>query len=256
MRLPVSGFEVRFRVPDGNDDLAILEAAGNVVERALAVLPRLALFAADARWEALTVTDFEFGLLELRRFLLGDRVSCDFRCARCEERMEVEFSIEAFLSDIEPKMPCGVRPNEARPGWYLLDGSLETSFRLIEVRDQEKVLGQRDAAHLLTQLCIEPHDGNARSLAHRLARVVRSMEAMAPAVSRPVAGVCAACDAPVTMPLHVPRLVMDELRMAASGVHQQTHAIAEAYHWDEASILAMPQARRQAYVEMIRQVAV
>jgi hypothetical protein len=252
MRLPVSGFEVRFRVPDGNDDLAILEAAGNAVERALAVLPRLALFAADARWEALTVTDFEFGLLELRRYLLGDRVSCDFRCASCGERMEVEFSIQAFLSDIEPKMPRGVRANESQSGWYLLDDSRQTSFRLIEVRDQEKILGQRDAARLLTRLCIEPHDGNARGLA----RVVRAMEAMAPAVSRPVAGVCAACDAPVTMPLHVPRLVMDELRMAASGVHQQTHAIAEAYHWDEASILAMPQARRQAYVEMIRQVSV
>jgi hypothetical protein len=256
MRLPVSGFEVRFRVPDGNDDLAILEAAGNAVERALVVLPRLALFETEARWEALTVTDFEFGLLVLRRFLLGDRVSCDFRCASCGERMEVEFSIQAFLSDIEPKMPRGIRANDSRPGWYLVDVAAQTSFRLIEVRDQESVLGQRDAARLLTKLCIEPHDGDARGLARRLTRVVRAMEAMAPAISRPVAGVCAACDAPVTMPLHVPRLVMDELRMAASGVHQQTHAIAEAYHWNEASILAMPQARRQAYVEMIRQVAV
>jgi len=54
------------------------------------------------------------------------------------------------------------------------------------------------------------------------------------------------------MPLHVPRLVMDELRMSAVGVHDQIHAIAQAYHWDEATILAMPQSRRQTYAETIR----
>ena len=89
MRLPVSGLEVGFRAPDGNDDLAILEAAGSAVERALAVLPRLVQapeMAGDAvesrgrgPWAALTVTDFETALLGLRRFLFGDAITCLFR---------------------------------------------------------------------------------------------------------------------------------------------------------------------------------
>jgi hypothetical protein len=46
---------------------------------------------------------------------------------------------------------------------------------------------------------------------------------------------------------------MNELRFAAAGVHEEIHAIAAAYHWDERAILAMPQVRRQAYVETIQQ---
>src|ERR1700743_344131 len=102
-RLPVSGMEVRFRTPDGNDDLAVLEAGGSGVDSALVALERLAAVegrdaaesnAAGALWPELTVTDFEVALLRLRRFLFGDSMSCLFRCPAegCGERMEPEFS--------------------------------------------------------------------------------------------------------------------------------------------------------------------
>jgi len=42
------------------------------------------------------------------------------------------------------------------------------------------------------------------------------------------------------------------LSAAAAGVHQDIDAIAETYHWDESTILAMPQRRRSAYAETIR----
>jgi hypothetical protein len=54
------------------------------------------------------------------------------------------------------------------------------------------------------------------------------------------------------MQLHVPTLVMGEMSAAALAVHDDVDAIAEAYHWDEAIILAMPQRRRCAYAETIR----
>ena len=53
--------------------------------------------------------------------------------------------------------------------------------------------------------------------------------------------------------LHVSSLVLDELRASAAGVHREIHAIAATYHWDESAILAMPQLRRQAYTDAIRQ---
>ena len=81
------------------------------------------------------------------------------------------------------------------------------------------------------------------------------MEKMAPAVSRPLTGTCPDCGESLTMTLHVPRLVMDELRVSAGGVHEEIHEIAAAYHWDEATILAMPQNRRQAYAATIRRQA-
>ena len=258
MRLPVSGLEVGFRAPDGNDDLAILEAAGSAVERALAVLPRLVQapeMAGDAvesrgrgPWAALTVTDFETALLGLRRFLFGDAVVCVFRdhTHKCGVRMEVEFSIAAFLGGASPRVPSGVRRSEDDPRWFHLPGDAAL-FRLPTVEDQLQVLDEPRAATLLARRCVKSVRPGT------LARAERAMEAMAPLVSRPLAGSCPECGQTVTMPLNVPSLVMDELRAQATGVHEEIHVIAAAYRWTEAAILAMPRSRRRAYAETIRQ---
>jgi hypothetical protein len=254
MRLPVSGLEVRYRVPNGKDELAIIEASGNVLERALAALPRLAaLEDGDAMdWETLTVTDFEVCLLGLRQSLLGDTLSCAFRCSSCAERMDVEVSIAAFLADIHPSMPRRVKKCSERNGWFAFeDAAGVVLFRPISVADQVNVMGRGAAADLLAERCIEARGTHARSLR----RVEKALEAMAPVVSRPLVGHCAACGELARMTLHVPALVMQDLRMAAAGVYSETHAIAGAYHWPEATILEMPQTRRHTYAEMIRQAA-
>ena len=260
MQLPVSGLEVKFRAPDGNDDLAILEATGGVVERALAALPRLARTKEQDNagavnqpsWAALTVTDFEATLLGLRSFLFGDTVRCLFRdrSHQCVERMELEFSIAAFLEEVHPAAPRGVRPVEGDRIWFWMTGNDDPGvrFRLPAVDDQVRVLGERRPAALLARRCIDAENIGAR----RLARIERAMEALAPLVSRPLKGNCPGCGQPLTVPLHVPRLVMDELQKSAAGVYEEVHAIAAAYHWDEAAVLAMPQRRRRAYAEAIR----
>jgi len=264
MQLPVSGLEVRFRAPDGNDDLAILEAAGEAVERALAVLSQLARVdeqatgalpiphGGDAFWRALTITDFETACLGLRRFLFGDTVSCMFRdnSHGCGERMELQFSITAFLDESKPGEPRGVRRSEEDAQWFWLTGSAESAvrFRLPSVEDQLQVLGKPQAASILARRCIDDGKSGARALA----RAERAMEALAPLVSRPLAGICPGCGEQVTVPLNVPRLLMDELQVSAAPVLDEIHLIAATYHWDEASILAMPRRRRGAYAEAIR----
>ena len=261
IELPISGLKVRFRAPDGNDDLAILEAAGMAVERALAILPRLAEVAGPSDrseqgntqefWGALTVTDFETALLGLRRFLFGDTVACLFRgnSHPCGERMELEFSITAFLGDARPTAQRGVERVADDPRWFRLSGATDGKlrFRLPSVEDQLAVLDEPEAESLLARRCIDTGKLNARTVA----RVERVMEEMAPPVSRPLTGQCPACGEPVTVSLHVARLVIDELQHSASGAHEQIHAIAAAYHWNEADILAMPQRRRRAYAELI-----
>jgi hypothetical protein len=261
IELPVSGLKVRFRAPDGNDDLAIVEAAGTAVERALAVLPRLAEVIeqvdrpkpSDTQefWAALTVTDFEIALLGLRRFLFGDTVSCLFRDSShpCGERMELEFSITAFLEDICPTVQRGVERATDDPRWFRLTGPTDERlrFRLPSVEDQLAVIDEPHAESLLARRCIDTGKPRARTVA----RVEHVMEAMAPLVSRPLTGKCPECGEPVTVSLHVARFVMDELQRSAAGTHEQIDAIAAAYHWNEGDILAMPERRRRAYAEMI-----
>jgi hypothetical protein len=264
MKLPVSGLELRFQAPDGNDDLAILEAAGDLLERALVVLSRLAAVKEDPNaataparafqahapdyWAGLTVTDFEAALLGLRRFLFGDKVACVFRdrSHECGVRMELEFSITAFLDEARPRLPRRVRKS-GEPGWFLLEGDQgqDVRFRLPTVEDQLHAMSSADGASLLALRCIDAASARERR------RAERAMEEMAPAVSRPLSGECPQCGDSLEMMLYVPRLVMGQMEDQAAAIHEETGAIAAAYHWDEASILAMPQQRRRAYAETI-----
>jgi hypothetical protein len=293
MRLPVSGLDVSFRLPDGNDDLAILEAYGStsgrvsssvsiprsevqatVLERALDALQRLttiepspppsAPLARDGdrapqsdRWANFTITDFESALLGLRHFLFGDIVRCILRCA-CAERMEIEFSIAHLLRESKPRVPSRVEPSTTRAGWFELRSkharsdehdqqASQITFRLPTVADQLLALRSPNPYGLLEHRCIEPSRPDGR------AAIERAMESMTPAISRPIAGACAACGVSLNPQLHVPSLVLEELRASATGVHSEIHAIAATYHWNESAILAIPQLRRHAYTDAIRQ---
>jgi hypothetical protein len=281
MRLPISGLEVSFRLPNGHDDLAILEAGSGVsrnhradprssefqatiLECALDALSRLAKVSPPADephdntttvsvWPSLTITDFESALLGLRTFLFGDTVRCIVRCA-CAERMEIDFSIAHLLSEACPSTPRSIQPCTTRPGWFEFghknhQASVRTIFRLPTVEDQLLALRSPNPFELLAQRCVESCHLNRRAIAS----AEHAMESMSPAVSRPVDGVCAACGAALNPHLHVSSLVLDELRASAAGMHREIHAIAATYHWDESAILAMPQVRRLAYTDAIRQ---
>lgn len=280
MRLPISGFEVSFRLPNGHDDLAILEAGNasrnnraesrsseaqaTILECALDALTRLAKLSPpsdDASsvttstpiWRTLTVTDFEFALLGLRSFLFGDTVRCIVRCA-CTERMEIDFSIADLLREAHPGKPNHIQPTTKRAGWFEVRHKnavpeTKTIFRLPTVEDQLLALRSMMPYEFLAERCIESRGADKRGLAS----AEHAMESMSPTVSRPIDGVCAACGAPLNPQLHVASLVLDELRASAAGMHREIHAIAATYHWEESTILAMPQIRRMAYSEAIRQ---
>jgi hypothetical protein len=160
--------------------------------------------------------------------------------------MEIEFSVAALLRDCQPHTPRRVVPSTTRPGWFTLPET-HLAFRLPTVGDQLRALASPTPRALLEQCCIE-HTGHERRV---LSAVERAMEAMAPSVSRPIAGECAACGAALSLELQVPTLVLDELAASASGIHREIHVIAAAYHWPESMILALPQLRRQAYTEAI-----
>jgi hypothetical protein len=251
-RLPVSGREVRLRPPDGLDDLLLLESDAGPVATGLALLARVAAPAdgGDADWAALTVTDFELLVAELRASVLGDTVACAFDCPRagCGERGEVRFRLDDYIATVRPRAVTGVHPCDGRPGWFRF-GDAPGAFRLPTAADQQAVLGRVDAARRLAARCLDPPD-----MAPPLrARAERAMAAMAPEASRPVRGQCPVCETLVRAGLHLPSLVMTELRRAALGLYEEVHLLAAAYHWQEPAILALPRARRGAYAEHARE---
>jgi len=242
--LPVSGANIALRTPDGTDDMLLQETVGNPVEIGLTLLQRLA--DTDERdWAALTVTDFEVLLLAIRAARFGQNLALGFACPACGGRVEVNIRIDDYLAGVEPRTFPGVAPDPTRPGWFRLDGA---GFRLPTAGDQAAVALLANPARHLAERCL---DDTARHSRQR-SRVERAMAAMAPEVSRPIAGDCPACGAAVRAPLHVARVVLGELGRAAAAVHDEVDLIARAYHWAEATILALPQERRRAYAERIR----
>jgi hypothetical protein len=247
LTLPVSGAMVALRSLTGTDDMLLAEAPGSPVEVGLALLARLYGETLDA--PGLVITDFEYLLLQLRAFRFGQVMALSFVCPHCQGRAEVSFRLADYLAGARPRAVASVTPDPARQGWFSLDGA---GFRLPTAGDQAAVAGTtpRLAETHLAELCL---DETARARPHR-ARVERAMEAMAPSLSREVAGRCPACGSSVRATLGIANLVIGELKRAAAAVHDEVDLIARAYHWPEPLILSLPQPRRRAYAERIRRV--
>ena len=244
-QLPVSGLEPVLPLPSGADDLILHEASGPPVSRLLAYLSELS---PENDWAALSVTDFEVLLLDLRRRLLGDYCDLALVCPACAAQVELSFRIADFVRDIRSRLPAGVQPALARPGWFICEG---VTFRLPTAGDQAAVAGRSDAVETLVDRCIDERDIPPRVRN----RVERAMAAMAPEVSRSLVGSCPECGEKVEAPLHVTWLVASELTREAACLYDEVDLIARTYHWDEADILELPRHRRRAYLARIREAA-
>jgi hypothetical protein len=110
---------------------------------------------------------------------------------------------------------------------------------------------QTDALRRLVERCIDAPNPPARLRG----RIERAMAALAPEVSRELAGSCPECGETVEAMLHVTRLVVAEFLREAANLYDEVDLIARAYHWREAEILRLPRQRRRAYADRIRQAA-
>lgn len=241
--LRASGASIHLRSPDGQDDLLLAKSSGRAVEVGIALLSRLGGEGFDAG--ALLVTDFETLLLNLRVARLGPAMSLGFTCAHCRAVAEIAFKTSELIEATQPRRPPSVSDDPARPGWFRI---AEAGFRLPTARDQVDAAAYPHPEHRLAELCL---DDTARRARLR-AKVERAMEAMAPLLSREIAGSCPTCDAPVRAFLCVPEIVVRELKRAAATIYEEIDLIARAYHWPELVILALPAGRTRAYAELIR----
>jgi hypothetical protein len=267
-RLPVCGRVVVLRLPRGAEDLLLLETASTPQgDAALALaLPGRLCRAADGEpidWGGLPAPDLDVLLLRLRQALFGDRVRADVACptSGCGRRIDIDFSIEDLLAHQAPRAAAGRRGGRspqpaAEPYWFRLarekadgEGS-EVLFRLPTAADQLAVADDAAAADALARRCIRPPTLPARLRR----RVEAAMEAMAPALSCDLQGLCPDCGKAITVQFDCRWFCLTELRRRAAFVYQDVDVLARRYHWPESEILALPTARRTAYAELARRV--
>ena len=265
--LPVSGLRVALTSPTGEEDLLLSEYGGSDTTLALSLAQRLARAdddgdAAVPAWSELPAADLDVLLLRLRQALIGDRITGDLYCRdpQCGSRVDISFSIEAYLAHHRPR-PVGsgrrgwrVAASAAEPGWFVFTppgasadaASSGLRFRLPTVADQIHAVRAPDPEAALIRLCIQPP--NAAAPLRR--RAETAMEALAPLLSGELQGQCPDCGANVAAHFDPRRYCLRELRESARFVYADIDLLARRYHWDEESILGMPSVRRAVYAEM------
>jgi hypothetical protein len=207
----------------------------------------------------LSVGERDTRLLALREQLFGRQLSSVTVCPRCRQRLELAFDV----ADIRQPPPAQV-PGSTGELTLAMDG-YRVQFRLPNSSDLSAVdeVADPDAAraHLLGR-CIqsvvrpEAHDDRADPTSDlRLPLAVA--EAIAARMSQAdpqsdtrLALSCPDCHHQWVAVFDIASYLVREVHDWAVHVLREVHALARAYGWREADILAMTATRRQAYLEL------
>jgi hypothetical protein len=206
------------------------------VERALALasleggdadeLARLPLGRRDAR------------LLRVHAALSGPTLEATASCPHCGDAAEFALDVDALLA----------RADEAvAPEPVELDGRV-VDWRLPDSRDVLAAAAAVDvdaAERVLLERCVGEAGDDARIA------VTAAMAEADPLAEVLVDLACPACGEPFVADVDVSRFVWSEVRARALGLLRDVDALARAYGWTESEVLALGDARRATYLELV-----
>jgi hypothetical protein len=186
--------------------------------------------------------DRNAAILRLRQATFGARLRAVLDCPECGERLELDADTTTLLA---------ASAREAAP--VEVDS---LCFRPPTSRDLVGILGESDAeaARLrLLRLCLvgDGESADPQLLASLGDRVEDALEQADPLADLTLGFVCDACGHEWQAPLDVAAFLWDEVDVHARRLLDEVHLIARAYGWSEAEILALPEARRAAYIERV-----
>jgi len=235
------------------DILRIWEAGATQepVGRAIAIL---AVASPETPLELLTTLPVgrrDARLLEIREEAFGPTLDGVSSCQRCQERIGFTVQIDELRGRVAP----GAEPAEGEvlfENWHL-------RYRLPTSGDLSAVAGCADPTaarqHLVQRCILEARRGGARVEARdvspeAISRMAQAMTEQDPWAEVFLDFVCPACGHGGQALVDIGGYLWEEIRAQALRLLHEVRALACAYGWREADILAMSTARRRAYLEM------
>lgn len=223
------------------------------VERAVALA-----VAADPSSDAVAVARLPLGrrderLLRLRSELTSRPLDATAACPACGER--VEFDADA---DTLAAMADGAAASA--PGSLEIEGFLVT-WRPPDSDDAiaASAAGSADGAErILLGRCVSSASGPDGDVdPEDLPRPVRAAVSRAMAEVDPLAEIvfsltCPACSTTFDADLDIAGFVWNELRWRARRLLHEVAVLARAFGWTEREVLALPERRRAAYLDLVR----
>lgn len=169
--------------------------------------------------------------------MVGGQIWASVDCGSCGSPLDVQVDVDAVAS-----LPAH------EPGEVFETAAV--SFRLPNTSDLAALFGcePAQARRLLLDRCVRWTDG---TLPDDVAEAVEAaMESVAPAGAIELSIRCGQCEALTAAALDVPALLWAEVETQAVRLVGDVHALAAAYGWTEADVLAMSPRRRAAYLEL------
>ena len=192
-------------------------------------------------------------LLTLREWTFGPQLSALSACPSCDETLQFEINAAAI------RVAPGSEPRETielTQGEYQVRFRLPNNLDIIELDPNAD--NQENRAHLLKRCVLSARHAKASIAAEVLPSEVVLALADRMAQADPQADVqlalaCPQCGHSWHSVLDIASFFWSEINAWARRLLNDVHTLASAYGWHEAEILSLSAARRQAYLELVRQ---
>jgi hypothetical protein len=231
--------------------LAVWTAGGPLhpLDRALLLLGAALPGRPRGELAALPLAERDRLLLALRGRAAGPELGAYVECPGCGDRLELSLDPDALHAG-------GAAAPEQE--WEAEGGGVHMRFRLPDSRDlaaAARCASVDDARRMLAARCVlRAHDAAGDAVDDlpeaALEALAARMDEVAPATDVSLALRCPSCGTAWEAPLDVAGFVWTELAAQARRLLREVDRLARVYHWSEAEILALPPARRRAYLEL------
>jgi hypothetical protein len=223
------------------------------VDRALSLLTLGHSEAKPGDLAELKIGERDARLLELRGNVFGSRIAGRADCPACGQSIEMNFTV----SEVQT-VPVSEVPETCAAKF----GKYEINFRLPNSNDLATLVSDDDVAtqkRRLVQRCVLDAKRSGQPVTadqlpdDTVTALSERMSELDPQGDVQLALSCPLCSHRWDAPLDIVSFVWSEIHAWAVRLLHDVHALALAYSWREADILAMSPWRRQAYLELIGQ---
>ena len=216
-------------------------------ERALALLSAVGLPPFDQ-----PVGKRDSYLLELHELTFGSDLAGVASCPACGDRLDVSLDVRELRS---PEAPEGTAtgPFLFEEGGYVVRFRLPTSFDLVALSDWPE---SSTAGRFLLERCVlsATLDGRPVAAEELPAAIAESVAGRMgeedPAADIGLALTCPGCGHAWAETFDIVAFLWEKVDARARRLLMEVHALASAYGWSEADVLAMSPARRGIYLEL------
>ncbi|MGW1245207.1 hypothetical protein [Streptomyces bobili] len=172
----------------------------------------------------------------------GGEVAGFITCASCGELLSAQVSLPTAHELVTAAARC---PQQVTVGDFTVRApTMRDLLAAAEAPDQ--------ACAVLLSRCVRRHDGSPADPTELTAKERSQLDEAAETITGDTLPMlcmrCPACDCQVRAALDIAAVLWDRIDMSAPELMEEVALLAQAFGWSEGDLLAMPAARRTAYL--------